>query len=114
MNISGKENRRDFLTKIGLATLAPLLLPKTGLAEIIATEELPDASFFVGLWEDEIWSWSPQGYDYSFFAEARQYADEPQKRIVSAAFKPITGKKVIEITYLEPTAETYPETEGCE
>jgi hypothetical protein len=61
--------RRDFLTKLGLVTAAPLLLSVPVLAD---TDTLypKDGIFWVGLYETEIWDWRPQNYDCSVFFKA--------------------------------------------
>ena len=100
-------NRRDFLN-LGAAAVALPVLSNTVSAEPIETE---DASYLIGLWENELWGgykWNLEEHDLSLFAEAQQFADEPHKRIVSAVWKKVRGMKTIHITYLEPTSEKYP------
>jgi hypothetical protein len=110
-NISEKENRRDFLTQLGLSAVGLTVVPQLA-ATIETVEETESAYWLVGLYEDEIWTFfAPEEVDFSLIMEARQYAGDTQKRIVSAITKKQKGKKTIEFIYLEPVDYRYPETE---
>lgn len=99
-------NRRNFLT-LGAAAVALPLLSNTAGAETIKEDT---DTFFIGMYDSE----ALEGFDlleteWSYFFTAQQFADDPKPRIVSCSYRLIPNQKIIQVNYLEPTSEKFPE-----